>query len=217
MTVRIAFGMIVGGAIGNIVDRLHYGYVIDFIDFYRIWPNIFNVADSCITVGVGLLLISQPCYTSSPLTKRESAPTSSSPRSADARAGRSRRALARGDVRVNGTAAKAGRPLAEGRRSRVRSRSARAAGRASPKRSTSRSSTKTPIVIVIDKPAGMVTHPAHAARSGTLVNALLATSSGRASRRRAAARARASPRSRHLGLARRGEERGDALARWGSR
>jgi signal peptidase II len=56
--VRVAFGMIVGGAIGNIVDRLHYGYVIDFIDFYRIWPNIFNIADSCITVGVGLLLVS---------------------------------------------------------------------------------------------------------------------------------------------------------------
>jgi signal peptidase II len=58
LTVRIAFGMIVGGAIGNIVDRLHYGFVIDFIDFYRIWPNIFNVGDSCITVGVGLLLLS---------------------------------------------------------------------------------------------------------------------------------------------------------------
>jgi signal peptidase II len=58
LTVRIAFGMIVGGAIGNIVDRLHHGYVIDFIDFYRIWPNIFNVGDSCITVGVGLLLLS---------------------------------------------------------------------------------------------------------------------------------------------------------------
>jgi signal peptidase II len=58
LTVRIAFGMIVGGAIGNIVDRIHYGYVIDFIDFYRIWPNIFNVGDSCITIGVGLLLLS---------------------------------------------------------------------------------------------------------------------------------------------------------------
>jgi signal peptidase II len=56
--VRVAFGMIVGGAIGNVVDRVHFGYVIDFVDFYRIWPNIFNVADSCITVGVGLLLIS---------------------------------------------------------------------------------------------------------------------------------------------------------------
>jgi signal peptidase II len=58
LTVRIAFGMIAGGAIANIIDRVHYGYVIDFIDFYRIWPNIFNVADSCITVGVGLLIIS---------------------------------------------------------------------------------------------------------------------------------------------------------------
>ena len=56
--VCIAFGLIVGGAIGNIVDRVHYGYVVDFIDFYRIWPNIFNVGDSCITSGVILLLFS---------------------------------------------------------------------------------------------------------------------------------------------------------------
>ena len=55
---RIAFGMILGGAIGNIIDRLHYQYVIDFVDFYRIWPNVFNVADACITVGVILLLLS---------------------------------------------------------------------------------------------------------------------------------------------------------------
>ncbi|MBV8638710.1 MAG: signal peptidase II [Candidatus Eremiobacteraeota bacterium] len=56
--VCVAFGMIVGGAIGNIVDRVHLGYVVDFIDFYRIWPNIFNVGDSCITCGVILLLLS---------------------------------------------------------------------------------------------------------------------------------------------------------------
>ncbi len=56
--VCIAFGMIVGGAIGNILDRLHFGYVVDFIDFYKIWPNIFNVADSCITIGVILLMLS---------------------------------------------------------------------------------------------------------------------------------------------------------------
>lgn len=58
--VRIAFGMILGGAVGNIVDRVHYGYVIDFIDFYRfpnIWRFTFNVADSCITIGVILLLL----------------------------------------------------------------------------------------------------------------------------------------------------------------
>jgi signal peptidase II len=57
-TVRIAFGLILGGAIGNIVDRLHFQYVVDFIDFFRIWPNIFNVADACITGGVILLILS---------------------------------------------------------------------------------------------------------------------------------------------------------------
>ena len=57
LVVRIAFGMILGGAIGNIIDRLHYRFVIDFIDFYRIWPNIFDVADACITTGVILLIL----------------------------------------------------------------------------------------------------------------------------------------------------------------
>jgi len=50
--------LILGGAVGNIIDRLHYQYVIDFVDFYRIWPNVFNVADACITIGVILLLLS---------------------------------------------------------------------------------------------------------------------------------------------------------------
>ena len=54
--VRVAFGGIVGGAIGNIVDRFHYGFVVDFIDL-RWWP-VFNVADSCVTVGVVLLIVS---------------------------------------------------------------------------------------------------------------------------------------------------------------
>ncbi len=57
LVVRIAFGMILGGAIGNIIDRLHYRFVIDFIDFYKIWPNIFDVADTCITAGVILLIL----------------------------------------------------------------------------------------------------------------------------------------------------------------
>jgi signal peptidase II len=57
LLVRIAFGMILGGAVGNIIDRLHYRYVVDFIDFYKIWPNIFNVGDSCITIGVILLIV----------------------------------------------------------------------------------------------------------------------------------------------------------------
>ena len=57
--VRVAFGMIVGGAAGNILDRLQHHSVVDFIDFKTIWPNVFNVADACITVGVALLVIAQ--------------------------------------------------------------------------------------------------------------------------------------------------------------
>jgi signal peptidase II len=55
--VRVAFGMIVGGAIGNIVDRMQHRWVVDFIDFKTIWPNVFNVADAAITVGVVLLIL----------------------------------------------------------------------------------------------------------------------------------------------------------------
>jgi signal peptidase II len=53
--VHVAFALIFGGAVGNIIDRLRFGYVHDFIDF-RFWP-VFNVADSAITIGVGLLLL----------------------------------------------------------------------------------------------------------------------------------------------------------------
>jgi signal peptidase II len=56
LLVRIAFGAIVGGAVGNIVDRFHYGFVVDFVDLH--WWPVFNVADSCITVGVALLVLS---------------------------------------------------------------------------------------------------------------------------------------------------------------
>ncbi|GAC1659800.1 MAG: signal peptidase II [Candidatus Elarobacter sp.] len=55
--VRIAFGMILGGAVGNIIDRLQHQSVVDFIDFRTIWPNVFNVADACITIGVSLLVL----------------------------------------------------------------------------------------------------------------------------------------------------------------
>ena len=57
VVVRAAFGAIVGGATGNIVDRIQHQYVVDFIDFKTIWPNVFNVADSCITVGVAVLIL----------------------------------------------------------------------------------------------------------------------------------------------------------------
>jgi signal peptidase II len=57
--IAIALSLILGGAIGNLVDRLAYGYVIDFLDIYYgnwHWPA-FNIADSAITVGVVLMLI----------------------------------------------------------------------------------------------------------------------------------------------------------------
>lgn len=46
---RLALSMILGGAIGNLIDRLRFGYVIDFLDF-RVWP-VFNLADSAITIA----------------------------------------------------------------------------------------------------------------------------------------------------------------------
>ena len=55
----IALALILGGAIGNLIDRIIYGYVIDFIDFYYQqwhWPA-FNIADSAISIGVFMLLI----------------------------------------------------------------------------------------------------------------------------------------------------------------
>ncbi|MCA9408509.1 MAG: signal peptidase II [Candidatus Omnitrophica bacterium] len=51
----IAFSLILGGAFGNLIDRVAYGYVIDFIDF-RVWP-VFNVADSAITIGAVIIAI----------------------------------------------------------------------------------------------------------------------------------------------------------------
>jgi signal peptidase II len=56
---QVALALILGGALGNLYDRLAYGYVIDFLEFYvgsYHWPA-FNVADSAITIGVGLLAI----------------------------------------------------------------------------------------------------------------------------------------------------------------
>ncbi|HZT07904.1 MAG TPA: signal peptidase II [Chloroflexota bacterium] len=50
---RLALGLQLGGAIGNLVDRVRFGYVVDFIDV-AIWP-VFNLADSAIVVGVGIL------------------------------------------------------------------------------------------------------------------------------------------------------------------
>ncbi|MBE3586440.1 signal peptidase II [Desulfofundulus thermocisternus] len=51
---RLSLGLVVGGAIGNLIDRLRFGLVVDFLDF-RIWP-VFNLADTAIVTGAFLLL-----------------------------------------------------------------------------------------------------------------------------------------------------------------
>lgn len=57
----VSIGLIWGGAVGNLIDRLCFGYVTDFIDF-RLWGSLhwpaFNVADTAITVGVFVLIYS---------------------------------------------------------------------------------------------------------------------------------------------------------------
>jgi signal peptidase II len=55
----LGLALIFGGAIGNLIDRLRFGEVIDFLDFYVAhlhWPT-FNVADSAVTVGVGIFVL----------------------------------------------------------------------------------------------------------------------------------------------------------------
>ena len=51
---RVVFGLLLGGALGNLIDRIRFGYVVDFLDF-RIWP-VFNIADMAIVVGVCFLV-----------------------------------------------------------------------------------------------------------------------------------------------------------------
>ena len=53
----IALSMIIGGGIGNMIDRCILGYVIDFLDFTLINFAVFNVADSFVCVGVGLFIL----------------------------------------------------------------------------------------------------------------------------------------------------------------
>lgn len=59
-----ALGLVMGGAVGNLIDRIRFGWVVDFLDFsgnvvagVKVFPWVFNVADSAITVGVALLIL----------------------------------------------------------------------------------------------------------------------------------------------------------------
>ena len=56
--VKISISMVISGAIGNIIDRLLYGFVVDMFDFHAIWSYVFNFADVCVVLGVALLSFS---------------------------------------------------------------------------------------------------------------------------------------------------------------
>ena len=54
---KTSISMVIGGAIRNIIDRLLYGYVVDMFDFSGVWSYIFNFADVCVVLGVGILAL----------------------------------------------------------------------------------------------------------------------------------------------------------------
>jgi len=54
----IAVGLVIGGAVGNVIDRIRLGAVADFVDVSRLYfPWVFNLADSAISIGIALLLV----------------------------------------------------------------------------------------------------------------------------------------------------------------
>ena len=54
----LAVGLVIGGAVGNVIDRIRLGAVADFIDVSRLYfPYVFNIADSAISIGIVLLLL----------------------------------------------------------------------------------------------------------------------------------------------------------------
>jgi signal peptidase II len=55
LLLRVGLALVLGGAVGNLIDRIRLGYVVDFIDL-RWWP-VFNAADSAVVIGVATLVL----------------------------------------------------------------------------------------------------------------------------------------------------------------
>jgi len=75
---QVGLALILGGAVGNLLDRVRFGYVVDFLDFAvsgHHWPA-FNVADSAICIGVGLLFLDMLGSEDTPAERPHPAPGS---------------------------------------------------------------------------------------------------------------------------------------------
>ena len=60
MFMRVGLSLVIGGGIGNMIDRVAYGYVVDFLDFCAfptLWKWVFNVADACVCIGAGMVML----------------------------------------------------------------------------------------------------------------------------------------------------------------
>jgi signal peptidase II len=73
MVAPVAIGMMLGGAIGNLIDRVRLGRVTDFVDF-PFWPA-FNVADSAITVGIAVLILGYALFAEHPPPRPDGRPS----------------------------------------------------------------------------------------------------------------------------------------------
>jgi signal peptidase II len=72
-TLSLSLSLILSGALGNLIDRIRYGEVVDFLDFHLFsyhWPT-FNIADSAITIGIGLMAIELLFHDRKGSTKRQ--------------------------------------------------------------------------------------------------------------------------------------------------
>ncbi len=69
MTSKVALGLVLGGALSNLFDRIFYGFVVDYIDII-IWP-VFNLSDMCINVGVGIFLFYSLIYSEKRTLRRQ--------------------------------------------------------------------------------------------------------------------------------------------------
>lgn len=84
LVAQFAIAMILGGAVGNLIDRIRFGVVVDFLDFYigdHHWPA-FNVADSAICMGVAILILRKPFRHGVAAARSRDAAAGSSPEAA---------------------------------------------------------------------------------------------------------------------------------------